>query len=349
MTMIAPRPEVRPLLVRRMVPLFALIAAALTLFQGCGGEDDDVITIYVGRSQALVQPLLEQFSEESGIKIRVRYGDGTDLALGILEEGKNSPADVYYGQDVGTLGALKADGRLAPLSDETLNRVAPEFRSPERLWVGVSGRSRVIVYNTNKLTPAALPASILDYSDPKWRGRIGNVPRSDGFPEFVTALRLTKGEDFARQWLEGLVANQARAYANNVAAIQAVANGEVELAFLNHYYLYRFLAERGESFKVRNSFFTNGDLGGLFLVSGAAVLESSKNKDAAEKFVQFLLSEKAQAYFASKDYEYPLVESVPADPQLPPISSLKAPEIDLSDLDDLRGSLDMMRQAGVLP
>src|SRR5687767_2422774 len=133
----------------RIVLATCLTLAMMTaLLSGCRG-DDESITVYVGRSANLVGPLLEDFAEDTGIKIRVRYGDGTDLALGILEEGKNSPADVYYGQDVGALGALKADNRLAPLSKETLEKVDPAFRSPDGLWVGVSGRARVIVYNTD--------------------------------------------------------------------------------------------------------------------------------------------------------------------------------------------------------
>ena len=174
-------------------------------------------------------------------------------------------------------------------------------------------------------------------------------PRSDGCAEFVPATRVVKGEEFTEQWIRDLVSNNPRAYANNVAAIQAVANGEVQVAFLNHYYLYRFLAERGDSFKVKNYFFDNADLGGLSLVSGAAVLESSKNKDAAEKFIQWMLQPKAQEYLAKNDYEYPMLEGVPADPALPPLSSLTAPDVDLSDLGDLRGSLELMRKTGILP
>ena len=334
----------------RMVAGLVVLTAVAGLAGACGGGDDeDVVTVYVGRSQTLVGPLLEDFSEDTGIKVRVRYGDGTDLVLGILEEGKNTAVDVYYGQDVGALGALKAEGYLSELSDETLKKVEPAFRSPDGLWVGVSGRARVMVYNTDTIEPEQLPDTFEAYARDEWRGRLGIVPRSDGFPEFVTAMRVSRGEDFAREFLESLKKNNVRSYPNNLAALQAVANKEIDVAFLNHYYLYRFLAERGEGFKARNYYFDNGDLGGLFLVSGAAVLNTSKNKDAAEKFVQYLLSEKAQKYFAEHDYEYPLVEGVPADASLPPLDSLAAPEIDLSDLGDLQGSLELMRETGILP
>jgi iron(III) transport system substrate-binding protein len=327
-----------------------VLSGLLLLFLAAGcGPRDEFITVYAGRSAELVGPLLEQFARESGIKIRVRYGDGTELALGILEEGQNSPVDVYYGQDVGALGALRAEGLLAPLPQNVLDKVPSAFRSPDGLWVGTSGRARVIVYNTDAIDPKTLPKTILDYTDPKWRGRIGIVPRSDGFPEFVTALRVVRGEPFARSWLEGLKANSPKTYPNNLAAIQSVARKEVDVAFLNHYYLYRFLAERGEGFKARNYYFDNGDLGGLFLVAGAAVLKSSPKQAAAQKFVEFLLSPTAQQYFANRDHEYPLVAGVAAGPELPALTSLKPPDLDLSNLGDLRGSLELMRQSGLLP
>jgi iron(III) transport system substrate-binding protein len=325
------------------------LLALLSLLSGACGGGDEPLTIYAGRSQNLVQPLLEQFAEDTGIDIRVRYGDGTDLALGILEEGENSPADVYYGQDVGAFGALKAEGRLSRLPESILNTVDPAFRSPEGLWVGISGRQRVMVYSTEEIDPATLPTSVLDYAGPDWRGRIGVVPRSDGFPEFITALRLTRGDDFTRQWLTDLKSNNPIAFPNNISAIQAVANGEIDVAFLNHYYLFRFLEEEGEDFGARNYYFTNGDLGGLFLVAGAGILDSSEHKEEAQRFIEYMLSPAAQQYFTDNTHEYPLVPGVEADPELQPLSQIDPPEIDLSDLTDLEGSLEMMRQTGILP
>ena len=334
---------------QRSLLLGALVLLGLVMSGCSGGGAKAPLVIYAGRSQTLIQPLLEQFSKDTGIPIKVRYGDGTDLALGILEEGKNSPADVYLTQDVGALGALKAENRLVALPQKTLDQVPAPFRSPEGLWIGLSGRSRVMVYNTDRSDPKTLPTTVLDYTKPEWRGRLGIVPRSDGFPEFVTAMRLTKGEAFAKQWLTALQANTPRTYPNNIAAIQAVANQEIDVAFLNHYYLYRFLAEQGERFKARNYYFANADLGGLFLVAGAGVLDTSKNRASAEAFINYLLSPKAQQYFADETHEYPLVAGVKTDTKLPPLDTLKTPNIDLSNLQDLKGSLDLMKQTGILP
>lgn len=333
---------------RATAPFLALLVSVALLSSACGGEEE-ALTVYAGRSQTLIQPLLEQFSKDTGIPIKVRYGDGTDLALGILEEGKSSPADVYITQDVGALGALKAEGRLQPLPQAVLDRVPAQFRSPDGLWVGLSGRARVAAYNTDRLSKETMPKTVFDYAKPEWKGRIGIVPRSDGFPEFVTAMRLVKGQDFTRQWLTDLRANNPKLYPNNISALNAVANGEIDVALVNHYYLYRFLAERGEGFKARNYYFENGDLGGIFLVSGAAILDTVKNRDAAEKFIEYLLTTSSQEYVTREDHEYPLIEGVKPEAALPPIDSLQTPKIDLSDLQDLKGSLALMRETGILP
>lgn len=338
-----------PTPLKLLVVITALFAASLAV-SGCSGSDDgESLTIYAGRSQQLVQPLLERFADDTGIHIRVKYGDGTDLALGILEEGNNTPADVYYGQDVGALGALEAQGRLSVLPQDILDKVGAGFRAEDGKWVGISGRARVIVYNTDDIDPATLPPSILDYTDPSWKGRIGIVPRSDGFPEFVTALRLTRGDDFTRDWLRALKANDPVTYPNNLAALQAVANGEVDVAFLNHYYLFRLLAERGEGFKARNYYFRDGDIGGLFLVSGAAILNTTEHRAAAERFINYLLEPASQQYFTEQTHEYPLVAGVKTADDLPPLAEAEPPQIDLSNLTDLEGSLDMMRETGILP
>ena len=327
--------------------LLLAIAAVGLLATGCGQEQ--ALTIYAGRSQTLVQPLLEQFSKDTGIAIKVRYGDGTDLALGILEEGKQSPADIYLTQDIGALGALKAEQRLQALPKGILDRVPEQFRSPDGLWVGLSGRARVIAYNTDRLKPASMPKSVLDYAQPEWKGRIGLVPRSDGFPEFVTAMRLTKGQEFTKRWLTDLRANNPKLYPNNVAALTAVANGEVDVALVNHYYLYRFLAEQGEGIKARNYYFDNGDLGGLFLVSGVAILDTSKHREAADRFIEYLLTKQTQQYFANETHEYPLIVELKPEAALPPLDTLKTPKVDLSDLQDLKGSLALMRETGIIP
>lgn len=305
------------------------------------------LTIYSAREEALVGPLIEQFKEASRIDVKVKYGSNAELVAAIKEEGQNSPADVFFATDAGALQAL-ADS-LAPLPLEVLNKVPPQMHAPDGKWVSISGRARVVVYNTNKFKEADLPQSIADYTDPKWKGRIGWSPVNGSLHAFVTALRVSRGEEAAKQWLLGIQANEPKAYSNNAGIVEAVSKGEVDVGFVNHYYLFRFLAERGESFPARNYYFKNGDIGGMMLANGLAVLATSKNKENGYKFASFLLSQVGQQYFTSKTYEYPLVKGVATSPLLPPLEQLKLYEIDQIKLGDTQGTLKLLRETGVLP
>ncbi len=306
------------------------------------------MVIYSGRNEELVGPIIERFEEESGIDVEVRYGDTAELAATILEEGENSPADVFFAQDAGALGALSDRRLLSELPEDVLGRVEERFKDPEGRWVGVSGRARVVAYNTEALSEEDLPGSILDFTDPEWEGRIGWAPTNGSFQAFVTALRLIEGEDVAREWLEGIEANDPRTYENNIAILEGVASGEVEVGFVNHYYLFRKLEEEGEGFEARNYYLQNGDPGALINVAGLGVLGNTDSTAEAEEFLEFMLSEEAQQYFADETFEYPLVEGVQPNGELVPLSEIESPEIDLGDLDDLQGTLDLLREMGVL-
>ncbi|MDP2726324.1 MAG: extracellular solute-binding protein, partial [Dehalococcoidia bacterium] len=208
--------------------------------------------------------------------------------------------------------------------------------------------ARVVAYNTQSLKETDLPESIWGFTDPKWKGRIGWPPTNASFQAFVTAMRKLEGDARARQWLEGIQANSPKKYANNTAAIQAVASGEVQVAFINHYYLFGQLKEKGESFAARNYYPKKGDVGALLNVAGAGILSTAKDKKAAEAFVEYLLSEGAQRYFAEQTFEYPMVQGVATDPRIMPLSQIETPNIDLSDLDALDGTLKLMRELGIL-
>ena len=314
------------------------------------GEEDRTLTVYSGRSQSLVHPLLEAFGESTGVDIRVKYGNSASTAATLLEEGDNTPADVVFLQDPGSLGSLGAAGMLADLPAATLEKVDPRLRDPNGQWIGTSGRARTIIYNTGAIDPATdLPPSILDFTKEEWRGRVGWAPRNGSFQSFVTALRLQLGEDAAREWLEGMKDNDTQEYPNNVSIVQAAASGEVDVGFVNHYYLERFLEEHGEEFEARNYYIGNGDPGALVLIAGAGVLEASDNKATAEEFIEFLLSEPAQQYFTSDVKEYPVSAGVEPEGDLPPLESLDPPDVDLGSLSDLQGTLDLLREVGVIP
>ena len=275
---------------RRVALAGTLLAIAVAVLPGCG-QGEETLTVYSGRSQSLIDPLLGSFSEQTGIDVRVKYAGSAAIAATILEEGDNTPADVVFLQDPGSLGALSAAGVLRRLPDGLLAQVDGRFRSRSDEWVGTSGRARAVVYNTSAVDPDRdLPGSVMDFTAPSWKGRVGWAPQNGSFQAFVTAMRTSLGESETRRWLEGMQSNDARAYSNNTSIVAAVGRGEVDVGLVNHYYLARFLEEEGPGFGARNHFLRGGDPGALVLVAGAGILKASGNDEAAERFIEYLLS-----------------------------------------------------------
>jgi iron(III) transport system substrate-binding protein len=310
-------------------------------------DADGPLTVYSGRSEELVGEVLDGFTDATGIELEVRYGDTAELAATIINEGDASPADVYFGQDAGALGALRAEGLLGQLPSELVDQVEPAFASTDDTWVGVTGRVRVLSYSTERLSEDEVPDSILDLTDPEWAGRVSWAPTNGSFQAFVTALRISEGDDVAQEWLEGMIANDAQVFENNASQLEAIERGEVDIALVNHYYLARFTAEDPD-FPVANRFLP-GDIGGLVNVAGVGVLASSDQPSAAEQFVAYLLSDEVQTFFGceTNEAEFPAVTGQEAC-DLPPVAELDAPEIDLSELEDLQGTIALLEETGAL-
>ncbi len=311
---------------------------------------DDTLTVYSGRNESLVGPILAQFSADTGIDIEVLYGGTSAVANQILTEGDNSPADVFIAQDGGALGALAAADMLAQLPEATMARVPNRaFVSQDGLWIGLSGRARALVYNPELLDELGLdlPESILDLTDEAWRGLVGWAPTNASFVANITAMRVLLGDCDAEEWLAGMIANEVQAYPKNTPIVQAVIDGEIAVGLVNHYYLFRFLAEDPE-LSTTLHFFSSGDVGSLINVAGAAILSSSDQPKQALKLVDYLLSDTAQTYFTETTFEYPLVDAVEPSVDVPPLTDIEAPEIDLSELDDLQATLEMIEESGAL-
>lgn len=316
------------------VTVAALVASA------CGGDDGNSITVYSGRGESLVQPIIDRFEDESGIDVKVKYGDSADLALLINEEADagRAEADVYLSQSPGSIGFV--DANLAQIPQATLDLVDPNTRDDDGRWVGLSGRQRVLVYNTDEVDPADLPDSIFDLvADERWRGQIGVAGGNGSFQDFVTAMRFTEGEDVAAQWLADLAALDPVAYANNNAIVTAVGRGEVEVGLVNHYYNFRQLAENPDQ-PSANHVFADGDPGATLIVTGAALVAGSDKTELADQFLQFLLSDEGQQYFANETFEYPLVPGQPTAGNVPPI---EFGDVGSIDLDELEGGLGQTR------
>ena len=311
-------------------------------------RDPGSLVIYSGRSESLVEPIIEQFEEVTGINVAVKYGSTGEIAATILEEGQNSPADVFFAQDPGGLGEVANAGMFETLPTSITEKVPTWARSPESQWVGISGRARVVVYNTDNLTEDQIPTSMEDFTKPEWKDRIGWAPTNGSFQAMVTAMRVVWGEDKTREWLLGIQANEPKVYPKNTPTVAAAAAGEVDVGFVNHYYLHRFLAEQGEDFPARNYHVTGGGPGGIVLVAGGGILKTAENKDNAERFFNFMLSRVVQQYFAGQTYEYPLVDGVKTNRILTPLDEINNPDIDMVSLDDLAGTQILLRDLGIL-
>ncbi|HSH04850.1 MAG TPA: iron ABC transporter substrate-binding protein [Anaerolineae bacterium] len=341
-------------MMRRVYLLIMLLLSMILVACGAAEESGDEpasLVVYSGRSESLVKPLVEQFVEDTGIEVAVRYGGTAEMAATLLEEGENSPAHIFYAQDPGGLGAVQAEGLLTTLPDELLNQVPARFRSPEGDWIGVSGRARVVVYNTDSVTESDLPDDLWGFIEPEWKGRIGWAPSNGSFQAMVTGMRQIWGNEKTREWLQGIQANEPIVYSGNTPIVEAVGAGEVEVGFVNHYYLHRFLAQEGDSFAARNYFLPAGGPGSLIMVSGVGILNGAADMPAAQQFVEYLLSEKGQQYFTNETFEYPVIDGIETSADLTPLTELdaQAVEIDLADLSDLVGTADMLSELGILP
>jgi iron(III) transport system substrate-binding protein len=326
--------------------IVALVAVSLVTLAACSGEED-ALTIYSGREESLVGPLLERFSDDTGIPIDVRYADSGELALLIAEEGDDTPADVFYSQSPGAVGFLQERGLVGRLGLESLEAVPAQFRSEEGRWVGVSGRQRVLVYNEDIVDRSELPDSVYDLTDQRYAGEVAFAPTNSSFQDFVTAMRHIAGDEPARDWLEAMSENGAPTFADNSSIVAAVARGEVPMGLVNHYYNEQALAE-DPSLPSRNYQFPDEDLGSLLLVTTVSVLEASDDVDRAERFVEFLLSDEAQEFFGQETFEYPLIAGIAASDEVPPLDSLEVPEFDIDDLGgDLATTARMIEESGL--
>lgn len=339
---------------RSLLLALALLALA-TGAAACGGDDDPSsasssdeakLTVYSGRNEALVGPLLDRFADETGIKLEVRYGDTAELAATLREEGDRSPADVFFAQDAGALGAIEKEGLFADLPQATLEKVDARFRSADGKWVGASGRVRVIAYDGRELSEGDLPASVFDLVRPQWKGKVGWAPTNGSFQAFVTAMRAVHGDEATERWLRGMLDNDVQAYENNILVRDAIAAGEIQVGLINHYYVMEALREDPD-YPVKLHF-PEGDVGALINVAGVGVLATSEHGAQAQKLVDFLLSRGAQEYFRDETGEYPIAAGVKPLSVLPPLTSIRQPDVDLADIDDLQGTLELLERAGAL-
>ena len=293
---------------------------ARTIHDGpCVAGDGQSITIYSGRSEDLVEPVLDAFTCATGIETATNFGDPTDLALLLSEEGDRTPADVFLSKSPGAVGFLAGQGLLRPLADDLLDRVEEGNRAGSGEWVGISGRERVLVYNVDNVSADELPESIFDLTDERYRGRVA-IPATNGsFLDWFTVFRAVEGDDVAVEWLEGMAANDAIVTESNRPTVDAVGRGEIDFGLVNHYYNFQEAEALGDAHRALNHSFAPGDIGSLLIITAGGITAASDEVDAATELLEFMLSEGAQRYFTNETLEYPLAAGVDPAPQLPPL------------------------------
>ncbi len=329
------------------------IVAALALAAlGCapGFAQAESITLYNAQHAQLVAQLAKDFKKETGITVRIRNGEGPALAAQLVAEGSATPADVYFTENSPELMLLEEKGLLGTVDKSTLTTVPARFNSPAGNWVGVFARESVLAYNTAQVPAAQLPASLMDLAKPQWKGKVGIAPSDSDFLPLVSGVLAAKGRDQALAWLKGLKVN-AQVFDDDEGVVTAVNRGAVATGIVNNYYWDRLAIELGKD-KTRSAIhhFGPGDIGALVNVSGAAPLKHAHNPSGAQRFLAYLVGERAQSLMAAGHigYEYPLHAGVAPDPMLKPFNELQPPALTIEQLGDDSQAAKLLREAGLL-
>jgi iron(III) transport system substrate-binding protein len=324
-----------------MVVAFGLVTAA---------AQARTLTLYNAQHEQVVGMLTAMFTKETGIKVQVHTGEGPDIASQILQEGADSPADVFFTENSPELILLDEKGLLAPVDPATLAKVPGKYSAADGDWLGVLARENVLDFNASMISEGTLPVSLMDLAKPEWAGKVGIAPSDADFLPLVSAVIRTQGKAAALTWLNGLKAN-AKIYEDDESVVAAVARGDVAVGVVNNYYWARLETDLGPK-KINSALyhFKHGDIGGLINISGAAVLKSSKNQAAAQKFLAFLVSHEAQVALGESevDFEYPLAPGVAPNKLLTPFAVLQPPAISVSKLGDDQDAGALLQQAGLI-
>lgn len=328
-----------------------LEGAAATVYGGdCAEATGEEVTIYSGRSEDLVQPVLDAFECQSGVSVVTNFGDPTDLALQLVEEGDRTPADVFLSKSPGAVGFLRNEGLLASLSNDVTSLVDDGNVGGDASWVGITGRQRVLVYNVDLVDEADLPTSVLELTDEKYRGQVA-IPATNGsFQDWFTVFRAQEGDDAAIAWLDAMVANDAIVTESNRPTVDAVGRGEYEFGLVNHYYNYQEAQALGADHRAENHNFAADDIGSLVIVTAAGVTNTSDNVDESEQLIEFMLSNDAQSYFTNDSLEYPLADGVAPAGVLPELGDTGADfDVTFDDLGNgLTRTVEIIENSGIL-
>jgi iron(III) transport system substrate-binding protein len=335
---------------RRAIRWTAVVSGLVLLTAGCGDAagDGPVLTLYNAQHEDLMRSMVDGFTEETGIRVEFRQGSDFELANQIVQEGDASPADVFATENSPAMSLVDGKGGFARLDDATIAQVPAEYVPSSKNWTGFAARATVLVYNTDALTQAELPKSIMDLAQPQWRGRIGVAAAGADFQAIVSAVLEVKGEAATKEWLAGLKTN-ANIYEHNIATMKAVNAGEVDAGVIYHYYWYKDQAESGaNSATTKLEFFGNQDPGAFISVSGIGVVKAGDQQKDAQRLARYLTSKAGQQIMSDGGaLEYSIASDVAPNPKLKPLAELDAPQIDVAKLNGPK-VVELMQGAGLL-
>lgn len=318
-----------------------VLGCALAVLVAAGSAGAAEVNVYSARKDNLIKPLLDAFTEKTGVKVNLLTADADQLIERLRNEGANSPADVLITVDAGRLHRAEAEGLLQPVTSAALAKNVPaHLRDPENHWFGLSQRARVVFYAKDRVKPDEL-SSYADLADPRWKGRIcirssGNIYNQS----LLAAMIAAHGPEKAEAWAKGVAANLARKpQGGDRDQIKAVAAGECDLAVANTYYYGGMLTGKDEgdkaaAGKVAILFPDQKGRGTHVNVSGAGVTASAKNKAEAVKLLEFLSDDEAQRLYAEVNQEYPVKPGVAWSPLLEGWGRFKADELNVGALGD---------------
>jgi iron(III) transport system substrate-binding protein len=308
----------------------------------------DEVVVYSARKEHLIKPLFDRYTDETGISIRYITDKAGPLLQRLQAEGKRTPADMLITVDAGNLWHAAENDVLAEINSPVLDANVPaNLRDPKGRWFGLSERARTIVYSTERVTPDQL-SSYEDLADPKWKGRLCLRTSKKVYNQSLVATLIARhGEEKAEQIVRGWVANLAAVpFSNDTKAMEAVAAGQCDVTIVNTYYFGRL--QQGQPDIKLALFWANQDSSGTHInVSGAGVTRHAKHAEAAQKLLEWLSSETAQAEFAGRNMEYPVNPRVTPDPTVSAWGSFKADELNVNEAGRLQAAaIRLMDRAG---
>lgn len=305
-------------------------------------ELEGELTLYLGRGEGgLYEKVIEAVRDRNpGLSLNVRRGPTVSLANTLVAEAEagGTRADLFWAVDSGSLGLVSEAGQAQPVPESITEGLREGFRYED--WVPISGRIRTLPYNTDRFSADDIPDDIMALPDTDLK--VGWAPAYGSFQSFVTAMRLLEGESATREWLKGMK-DKAREYAGEFGVVMGVSREEVDVGLANHYYTLRLKA--GKPKAPVDLAFTRDDAGTLLNASGAMALT---DRPLAMDFLRYLLTREVQEFLAREAYEIPMVDGIELPEGLPAQDELAPPSVELTRLADIRPTLDLMRDVGVL-